>query len=152
MKALRIAAFCLLAALPATFSVATVSEAQSQQTDVNVPQPIREQMFPLGVSYIAVSLNGRAFPGERPAVLLDDNFRLRGFAGCNNYSAIAYPQQQQGIAVGPFALTKRSCDRAIMDSERSFLVALRTAQKWDVEGSTLIISGPNGELRLERSL
>jgi heat shock protein HslJ len=150
MKALRIAAFCLLAAWPATVSV--VSEAQSQQTDVNVPQPMREKMFPLGVSYIAVSLNGREFPGERPAVLLDDNFRLRGFAGCNNYSAIAYPQQQQGIAVGPFALTKRSCERAIMDSERSFLVALRSAQKWDVQGSTLIISGPNGELRLERSL
>ncbi len=147
MKALRIAAFCLLAALPATVSV-----AQAQQTDVNVPQPMREKMFPLGVSYIAVTLNGRAFPGERPAILLDDNFRLRGFAGCNNYSAIAYPQQQQGIAVGPFALTKRSCDRAIMDAERSFLVALRTAQKWDVQGSTLIISSPNGELRLERSL
>jgi heat shock protein HslJ len=147
MKALRIAAFCLLAALPATVSV-----AHAQQTDANVPQPMREKMFPLGVSYIAVTLNGRAFPGERPAILLDDNFRLRGFAGCNNYSAIAYPQQQQGIAVGPFALTKRTCDRAIMDAERSFLVALRTAQKWDVQGSTLIISSPNGELRLERSL
>jgi heat shock protein HslJ len=147
MTALRIAAFCLFAALPATFSA-----AQAQQTDINVPQPMQEKMFPLGVSYVAVSLNGRAFPGEAPAVLLDDNFRLRGFAGCNNYSAIAYPQQQQGIAVGPFALTKRSCDRAIMDAERSFLVALRTAQKWDVQGRTLIINGPNGELRLERSL
>ena len=147
MTALRIAAFCLLAALPLALTA-----AKAQQTDINVPQPMQEKVFPLGVSFTAVSLNGRAFSGERPAMLLDNNFGLRGFGGCNNYSAIAYPQPQQGIAVGPFALTRRTCERALMDAERSFLLALRTAQRWDLQGSTLIINGPNGELRLERSI
>ncbi len=147
MKAFRVAAFCLMAAL-----VATGTSASAQQPDNSVPQPMREKMFPLDVSYVAVSLNGRPFPGERPAVMLDSNFRLRGFAGCNNYSAIAYPQLEQGIAVGPFALTKRSCEREIMNAEQAFLLALRTAQKWDTNGPTLTISGPNGEIRLERSL
>jgi heat shock protein HslJ len=147
MKAFRVAAICLFAAVPFAVSV-----GQAQQADSRVPQPIREKSFPLGVTYNVVSLNGRALPGESPSVLLDENYRLRGFAGCNNYSAIAYPQQQQGIAVGPFALTKRSCERAVMNSEQAFLVALRTAARWDTEGHTMTISGPNGEIRLERAL
>jgi heat shock protein HslJ len=147
MKAFRVAVMCLVAVVPVAVSV-----AQAQQADSRVPQPMREKSFPLGVTYMVVSLNGRALPGERPSVLLDQNFRLRGFAGCNNYSAIAYPQQEQGIAVGPFALTNRNCDRSIMNSEQAFLVALRTATRWNTEGHTMTISSPQGEIRLERSL
>ena len=39
-----------------------------------------------------------------------------------------------------------------MASEQAFLVALRTAGKWDINGPTLIIKTQNGELRFERSL
>lgn len=159
MKVFRVAALCLFAALPfgaspgnAQQAGSTPAEAEARPADERVPQPLREEQFPLGVAYIAVSLNGREFPGERPAVILDTNFSLRGFAGCNNYSAIAYPQPEQGIAVGPFALTNRECDRATMASERSFLTALRAGQRWRIEGNVLTISGPGGELRLERSL
>ncbi|MCG6122445.1 MAG: META domain-containing protein [Microvirga sp.] len=157
MKAFRVAALCLSAALP--FGAAPANAQQpgpapeaSRPVDERVPQPLREEQFPLGVAYVAVSLNGRDFPGEKPAVILDTNFSLRGFAGCNNYSAIAYPQPDQGIAVGPFALTNRECDRATMTSERGFLTALRGAQRWRIEGNVMTISGPGGELRFERSL
>ena len=39
-----------------------------------------------------------------------------------------------------------------MATEQAFLVALRTAAKWDIQGSALIIKTQNGELRFERSL
>lgn len=157
MKAFRVAALCLFAALPFGVSPSLAQQAApdpaaSRPVDERVPQPLREEQFPLGVAYVAVALNGREFQGERPAIILDTNFSLRGFAGCNNYSAIAYPQPEQGIAVGPFALTNRECDRTTMAAERSFLTALRAAQRWRIEGNVMTISGPGGELRLERSL
>jgi heat shock protein HslJ len=158
MNALRLAA--LLA------SLATVSAAQAQtagtygrpigptrQVDNKVPQPgEREDMFPLNASWTAVSLNGKPFGGDRPSFRLDDQLRATGFGGCNTYSATAYPLRQQGLAVGPFALTKKTCDKAAMASEQAFLVALRTSAKWEVKGPVLTIRTQNGELRFERAL
>jgi heat shock protein HslJ len=158
MNALR------LAALLATFATVSAAHAQSaatlgrpagptRQVDNKVPQPgERDKVFPLGSSWVAVSLNGRPFGGERPSFRLDDQLRASGFGGCNTYTATAYPLRQQGLAVGPFALTKRSCDKAAQAIEQAFLVALRTSAKWDIQGPTLIIRTQNGELRFERSL
>lgn len=157
MYALRLAA--LLAAL------ATVSAAHAEtqtygrpvgparQVDSKVPQPgEKDKIFPLGSSWVAVSLNGKPFTGDRPSFALDDQLRARGFGGCNNYSATAYPLREQGLAVGPFALTKKSCDKNVMAIEQAFLVALRTSAKWDIQGPTLVIRTQNGELKFERSL
>lgn len=117
-----------------------------------VPQK-EEKKFPLGMSWIAVSMNGKSFSGtERPSLTLDEQFRVRGFGGCNSFSATAFPLREQGIAVGPLALTKRGCDKAVMAAEQSFLTALRTAAKWDTVVGSLVIKGPNGELKFERSL
>jgi heat shock protein HslJ len=158
MNALR------LAALLATFATVSAAHAQSaatlgrpagptRQVDNKVPQPgERDKVFPLGSSWVAVSLNGRPFGGERPSFRLDDQLRASGFGGCNTYTATAYPLRQQGLAVGPFALTKRSCDKATQAIEQAFLVALRTSAKWDIQGPTLIIRTQNGELRFERAL
>ncbi len=158
MNALRLAA--LLAAF------ATISSAHAQtssvpgrpagptrQVDTKVPQPgERDKVFPLGASWVAVSLNGKPFSGERPSFRLDDQLRASGFGGCNTYSATAYPLRDQGLAVGPFALTKKQCDKEIMATERAFLVALRTSQQWDFEGTTLVVKTQSGDLRFERSI
>ena len=112
-----------------------------------------EKMFPLDSTWTAVSLNGKPFTGERPSFKLDDQLRATGFSGCNTYATAAYPLREQGLAVGPFALTKRSCDKTVMAIEQAFLVALRSSAKWDIQGRNLIIQTQNGgELRLERSL
>lgn len=157
MNALR------LAALLAAFAVIPAAIAQTpvigrpvgptRGVDPKVPQPLQQdKIFPLGSGWVAVSLNGKSFGGERPTFTLDDQLRARGFGGCNNYSATAYPLREQGLAVGPFALTKKDCDKARLAAEQSFLVALRTSAKWDIAGTTLIIKTQNGELRFERSL
>ena len=117
------------------------------------PGAKEEKRFPLGTSWIAVSMNGKSFSGtERPAFTLDDQFRARGFGGCNSFSATAFPLKEQGIAVGPLALTRRNCDKGVMASEQTFLTALRTAAKWDTVIGSLVVKGPNGEIKFERSL
>jgi heat shock protein HslJ len=149
----------VLAAALATLCLWTAAEAQtpaprsgSQPSTGGVPQPRQVKVFPIGSSWTAVSLNGKPFSGERPSFTLDQQFRARGFAGCNTYSATAYPLREQGFAVGPFVLTKKSCDRGVMQSEQAFLVALRTAAKWDLEGASLVIKGQNGDLRFDRAM
>jgi heat shock protein HslJ len=77
---------------------------------------------------------------------------MRGFAGCNTFSATSYPLRQQGLAVGPFALTKKTCDKGIMASERAFLTALRGAARWDSDGKELVVKGTAGDLKFERVL
>ncbi|MEZ0171976.1 META domain-containing protein [Microvirga sp. TS319] len=163
MNALRLAA--LLAAF-ATVSAAQVSVAEAQtaatlgrpagptrQVDTKVPQPgASGKIFPLGSSWVAVSLNGKPFGGERPSFRLDDQMRATGFGGCNTYSTTAYPLRDQGLAVAPFAVTKKSCDKAAMATEHAFLMALRTSGKWDIQGRNLIIKSQTGDLVLERSL
>jgi heat shock protein HslJ len=164
MTALRLAAqlfavlLATLAFVPAAYaqSAATLGRpaGPSRQVDPKVPQPGQGgKVFPLGSSWLAVSLNGKPFgSAERPSFSLDGQLRARGFGGCNTYAATAYPLREQGLAVGPLALTKRSCDKGIMAAEQAFFVALRTSAKWDIQGSTLIIKSQNGELRFERAL
>lgn len=160
MNALRLAT-CLVALAAASGAHAQSAAATlgrpagpTRQVDPKVPQPGESgKVFPLNSSWVAVSLNGKAFTGERPSFRLDDQLRATGFSGCNTYATAAYPLREQGLAVGPFALTKRSCDKSAMALEQAFLVALRSSAKWDIQGRNLIIKTQNGgELRLERSL
>jgi len=130
----------------------TNQEQHNQQGGLR-PPPKEEKRFPLGQSWIAISLNGKPFGGtERPTFTLDEQFRVRGFGGCNTFSATAYPLREQGIAVGPIAMTKRSCDKGVSATEMQFLTALRTSAKWETLVGSLVLKSPNGELKFERSL
>ena len=101
------------------------------------PPPKQDKIFPTKVSWVATSLNGK---------------RMQGFGSCNNFSATAYPLREQRLAVGPFALTKKACEKARMDQERNFLIALRTSVQWDTVAGELVIKSQNGELRFQRAL
>lgn len=129
------------------------SDQQQGGSFATVKKHDQEKRFPLGAAWIATSLNGKPYGGtERPSFRLDDQFRIQGFGGCNSFSTSAFPMREQGFAVGPLALTKRACDKGREAAEMAFLTALRTAAKWDTQIGTLIIKGPHGELRFERSL
>jgi len=158
MNALRLAALLTaLAAVPAAYAQSSLPPGSpagpTRTVDSKVPQPgQQDKIFPLGSSWTAVSLNGKPFTGDRPSFTLDDQLRARGFGGCNNYSATAYPLREQRLAVGPFALTKKNCAKPAMASEQAFLIALRTAAQWDIQGPILTIRTQNGELKFERAL
>ena len=160
MNALRLATFVVaLAAVSGAHAQSAATTlgrpvGPTRQVDPKVPQPgDGGKIFPLNSSWVAVSLNGKPFTGERPSFKLDDQLRATGFSGCNTYATAAYPLREQGLAVGPFALTKKSCDKTTMAIEQAFLVALRSSGKWDIQGRNLIIQTQNGgQLVLERSL
>lgn len=146
----RAVAFSAIALVAAAI---VVPPAAGQQRPLPEGPPKKEpKVFPLGQSWLATSLNGRAYAGDRPAFTLDKQFRAKGFGGCNTYATVAYPLKDQGIAVGPFALTKKACAKDVMASEQAFLVALRGAAKWDIVAGQLVIQGPGGELKFDRSI
>ena len=112
-----------------------------------------EKIFPLDSTWTAVSLNGKPFDGgDRPSFIIDKQYRARGYGGCNTFAATAFPLKEQHIAVGPLALTKKSCDKGLAATEQAFFVALRTSAVWDMVGSQLVLKSPNGELKFDRAL
>lgn len=131
---------------------------QGARTQEKKPQYIpgakaQEKMFPLGATWTAVSLNGKPFSGaERPSFIIDTQYRARGYGGCNTFTATAFPLREQHLAVGPLAITKKSCDKSLAALEQAFLIALRTAGQWDLVDSQLVIRTQNGELRFDRAL
>ncbi|MFN3673366.1 MAG: META domain-containing protein [Bosea sp. (in: a-proteobacteria)] len=142
-------------ALGQTPAEAQFRSRQNQQPPAQqVPPPSQgqEKTFPLGASWSAVLLNGKSISDRRATFQVDANLRGTGFSGCNTFSAAAYPLRQQGFAVGPLALTKRACDKGMMDFERAFLLALRGAQKYDLIDGRLVIQGAAGEIRFDRAI
>ncbi|WP_245410989.1 META domain-containing protein [Microvirga flavescens] len=157
MNALRLTALlATLAVTPAAFAQQAPigrEAGPARQLENKVSRPgQRAKIFPLGSSWLATSLNGKTFTGDRPSFSLDDQLRARGFGGCNTYAATAYPLREQNLAVGPLAITKKSCDKGLMESEHAFFVALRSSGQWDIQGATLVIQTQSGELRFERML
>ena len=114
--------------------------------------PMQPKQFPVGVQWVLVSLNGKSVGFNQPTLQLDAQLRMRGFGGCNTFSAVAYPLKNQGLAVGPLALTRKECAKAEMDLEKAYLLSLRTTAKWEEREGGLILSGQSGELKFERAL
>ena len=117
-----------------------------------IPIPQQEKTFPLGASWSLVAMNGKPVQERRATLIVDQNLRGTGFGGCNTFSASAYPLRSQGFAVGPIAVTKRACDGGAAAFEKSFLTALRAANKWDLVQGKLVLKGGAGELRFDRAL
>ena len=142
------------ALLPAD-ALAQNRQRMPSREELGAPQaaPVQQQQeknFPLGASWSAVSLNGKPIADRRATLQVDASLRGTGFGGCNTFSASAYPLRAQGFAVGPLALTKRTCDKGLSDFERSYLTALRATQKWDLVDGKLVLRGGAGELRFDR--
>ncbi|PTM38848.1 META domain-containing protein [Bosea sp. 124] len=152
------AALAVMAAplLMPTDALAQRRQQMPSRQDLGTPQAApaqqQEKNFPLGAAWSAVSMNGKPIADRRATLQVDANLRGTGFGGCNTFSASAYPLRQQGFAVGPLALTKRSCDKGLSDFERSFLTALRAARNWDLVDGKLVLKGGAGELRFDRAL
>jgi heat shock protein HslJ len=115
----------------------------------------KEKLFPTNVNWIADSLDGKELwtGADRPSIYIDKQLRLRGFDGCNMFSLTAYPLRDQKLAIGPLAVARQTCDKPVVDAERSFLNAVRGAKEWDMEGANiLIVKGLGGTVRFERGL
>jgi len=147
MKATIFSAAIALSAICLAFS------AQAAGDEPPKPLPPQQKNFPLDQTWQLKELNGKPVPAEIDASLkIDSALRGSGFTGCNSWSATMYPIKDQHLAVGPYALTKKQCDKDTMAVELGFLSALLGQPTYDLVNGELVIKGPRGTLRLARSL
>ena len=88
-------------------------------------------------------------PESEPWLRVDASAgRLLADVGCNAIFAAAYPLAPGRITFGPAASTLMACPEPIMRQERLVLQALEGAERYDVDGDRLRLSGPGGALWL----
>jgi heat shock protein HslJ len=133
--------------------VAFAAHAATQTNEPPKPLPPQQKNFPLDQTWQLKEINGKPVSADIDASLkIDGALRGSGFTGCNSWSATMYPIADQHLAVGPFALTKKQCDKDTMAVELGFLSALLAQPTYDLVNGDLVIKGPRGALRLARSL
>jgi len=147
MKATMFGAAIALCAIGLAFA------AQAASDEPPKPLPPQQKNFPLDQTWQLKELNGKPVSADIDASLkIDGAYRGSGFTGCNSWSATIYPITDQHLAVGPYALTKKQCDKDTMAVEVGFLSALLGQPTYDLVNGELVIKGPRGTLRLARSL
>ncbi len=71
--------------------------------------------------------------------------KVLGSAGCNTFRA-SYTADGNRLSIGPAATTRKACPAdGVMEQERQFLAALKTAQTWTVESGKLDVHRADGE-------
>ena len=131
------------------------SKGPQTKEDLEGPQPLPPQQknFPLDQMWQLRDLNGKPVPsGVDASLKIDSNLRGSGFTGCNAWSATLYPIKDQHLMVGPYALTKKKCDKDAMAVEFGLLSGLTGNPAWDLVNGDLVIKGPRGSMRFARSL
>ena len=80
--------------------------------DAPKPLPPLQKNFPLDQTFSLRDLNGKPISSQLDVSFkLDGAFHASGYTGCNSWSATAYPQQNQHLLVGGFAITKKTCSK-----------------------------------------
>ena len=139
-------------ALAAAFA-AQAQMRDSDKDEAPKPLPPQQKNFPLDQTWSLRELNGKAVPADLDVSLkIDGALRGTGYTGCNTWSATMYPIKDQHLLVGPYALTKKKCDKDTTAIEFGFLSALLAQPTWDLVNGDLVIKGARGTLRLARSL
>jgi heat shock protein HslJ len=109
--------------------------------------------FPLDQTWSLRMINDKPIPaGLDVSLQIDGSLRGSGYTGCNTWSATLYPIKEQKLMMGPVALTKKQCAKDVMAIELGFLSALLGQPSWDLVNGELVVKGPRGTLRFDRSL
>ena len=143
---------CVMSAFLVALTASAIAQNAPTGKTPGALTPLQPQRFPVNVQWQLVSFAGKPKGSAEPTLFLDQQLRMRGFSGCNTFSATAYPVKNQGFAVGPIATTRKECDKAMMDFERAYLIALRTSVQWQIKDGYLYLNGQMGELKFERAL
>ena len=73
-------------------------------------------------------------------IAIFDTGTVAGTAGCNSYNA-SYEIDGDSITVGPAASTLKFCDQpaGVMDQEIAYLTLLQSADRFDLDGESLVL-------------
>ena len=150
----KLAILAVAAALAAQPALAQKKKGQQQEQGQGEKKDDKfayESPFPTKATWQLRSINGKNPPAEA-SLLIDENLRGTGSSGCNTWSATLYPIKGHRLAMGPVAMTKKSCSPEVNTFERAYLTVLRSGPTWDLQGSTLTVKSKYGELTYNRGL
>ncbi len=85
--------------------------------------------------------------GTAPTLVFDAG-SVTGNAGCNSFRA-TYTEDENRVAIGPAALTRKACPGdGVMDQERELIAALESAKTWTIRDGMLDVHRADGERAL----
>lgn len=95
-----------------------------------------------------VQLDGQPLAaGVKPPVIHFEVHSVRGFAGCNRFTATVKEVSPGEIDVGPAAATKMACPPEQMDLEQKFLAGLDKVNRYSFMGGQLALTWQEKEQR-----
>lgn len=139
------------AAQPALAQKKKKGQEQSEGAEKKDDKYTYESPFPTKANWLLTTINGKNPPADA-SLLIDENLRGSGSSGCNTWSATLYPIKGHKLAMGPVAMTKKTCSNDVNGFERAYLTVLRSGPVWDLKGSTLTVKSQYGELVFNRGL
>ena len=96
------------------------------------------------------TITGSEITAEFTAATATADAMVKGSAGCNTYTGsyviLTRAVGRNRFDIGPLATTRKMCDQSLMEQESLYLAALEAATSYRIEGFTLTIVYPGGEL------
>jgi heat shock protein HslJ len=96
------------------------------------------------------TLTGSEITAEFTPATGSEDSMVAGTAGCNTYRGtyvvLTRTVGRNRFEIGPLATTRMACDQPLMEQESLFLAAMEAATDYRIEGFTLTIVYPGGEL------
>jgi heat shock protein HslJ len=93
-----------------------------------------------------VEMDGQPLPdGVEPPLVHFEKDTVRGFAGCNRFTAPVKETKPGEIDVGPGAATKKACPEPQMELEQKFLTQLDAVTRYSYLAGQLALGWQSGE-------
>ena len=118
----------------------------------DAPAPAPDALW--GTSWLLKDIAGASVP-EKPGVTLEfpERGKIAGSGSCNRFFGTAEVSAGGSIAFGALGSTKMACPEPVSAREAKYFNALQKAERFSVEGSTLLIwsKGIEKPLRFSRA-
>jgi len=96
--------------------------------------------------WLLVEMDGQPLPaGVEPPLVHFERESVRGFAGCNRFTAPVKETKPGEIDIGPAAATKKACPPEQMELEQKFLAQLDAVDRYTYLAGQLGLSWTDGE-------
>ena len=82
----------------------------------------------------------------------DDESQIGGRAGCNHYFG-SYEIKGEGLSIGAIGITEMACmsPEGVMEQEQTYVAALSSASRYEVQADQLRITGADGQVLVFRA-
>ena len=105
---------------------------------------------PFATWTVTAIAGAKPLKGTQLSLTFEDEAKVSGDGGCNRFFGpvkFDMPIGKEGrVEIGPLGATRKACGDMIDDQETRFLAALGRAQRFAIEGDSLMLTGPDGAL------